>query len=240
MKRVAGALTAQPDVAAGSLDVDLDSLCVSSADSHAPAAVQRDVADIAARALVVCLFTMMVVRIGLDFLQTGRVTGLLLLGSEALVVVLTLVRRTPALVDRSIRARVLTTLSMLGPPIVRPTGAIGLVPDVTTVLVSACGLLVVILGKLSLGRSFGLMPANRGIVSTGFYRVVRHPIYLGYLITHFAFVAANPTLWNLAVLVTSDIALMARAVCEERTLARDEAYRNYQQLVRWRVVPGVF
>ena len=38
-------------------------------------------------------------------------------------------------------------------------------------------------GKLSLGRSFGLMPANRGVVSTGMYRLVRHPIYLGYLVT---------------------------------------------------------
>jgi hypothetical protein len=33
---------------------------------------------------------------------------------------------------------------------------------------------------------------------------------------------------------------MARAVCEERTLARDPEYRAYQQMVRWRVVPGVF
>jgi protein-S-isoprenylcysteine O-methyltransferase Ste14 len=37
------------------------------------------------------------------------------------------------------------------------------------------------------------MPANRGVVSTGLYRLVRHPIYMGYLITHAAFVAANPT-----------------------------------------------
>ena len=55
-----------------------------------------------------------------------------------------------------------------------------------------------------------------------------------------AFVAANPTPWNALLLLTSDIALMARAVCEERTLARDPQYRGYQQLVRWRVLPGVF
>ena len=41
-------------------------------------------------------------------------------------------------------------------------------------------------------------------------------------------------------LVGADIALLARAVCEERTLAHDAAYRDYQQQVRWRVVPGVF
>ena len=105
---------------------------------------------------------------------------------------------------------------------------------------SAAGLMLVITGKLSLGRSFGLMPANRGIVSTGLYRLVRHPIYLGYLITHYAFVAANASMWNVILLVTADLALMVRAVCEERILARDPEYRAYQQTVRWRIVPGVF
>ncbi len=129
---------------------------------------------------------------------------------------------------------------MLGPPLVRPTGVEGIAPEIYTVLLSGVGLLVVIAGKLSLGRSFGLMPANRGIVSTGLYRVVRHPIYLGYLVTHLAFVAANATMWNVVLLVTADLALMARAVCEERTLARDPQYQEYLQLVRWRVLPGVF
>ena len=84
-------------------------------------------------------------------------------------------------------------------------------------------------GKVSLGRSFGLMPANRGVVSSGLYRIVRHPIYLGYLITHVGFVLATPSAWNLAALLAADAALMARAVCEEQTLSRDERYRTYSR-----------
>lgn len=201
---------------------------------------RRDLADIAGKVTIVSLFTLMAVRLGMDFVETGRLTGLLLLASEALVVVLTVFRRAPAFVDRSIRARILTTLSLLGPPLVDPTTVAPLAPELATVGISAAGLLVVIAGKLSLGRSFGLMPANRGIVCTGLYRVVRHPIYMGYLVTHAAFLAANPSSWNLAVLVIGDIALMARAVCEEATLARDSEYREYQARVRWRIVPGVF
>jgi protein-S-isoprenylcysteine O-methyltransferase Ste14 len=109
-----------------------------------------------------------------------------------------------------------------------------------TVTASVIGLGIVIAGKVTLGRSFGLMPANRGIVCTGIYRVVRHPIYLGYLITHVAFVFANPSAWNVAVLMIGDAALLLRAVCEEQTLARDTRYQEYQQLVRWRVCPGLF
>ena len=245
MKRHALALiSGRPKFAAAGAAATLGG-AVDTIDARAAARPERPglslhAADLAARLTIGALFTLMAMNIGADFLQTGRLTGLLLLASETLVVVFTIFRRSTAVVDRSLRARVLTTLSMVGPPLVRPASAIPLAPEILTVAISVCGILVVIGGKLSLGRSFGLMPANRGIVSTGLYRLVRHPIYMGYLITHSAFVAANPTVWNFAVLVVADIALMARAVCEERTLARDAAYRDYQQLVRWRVVPGVF
>jgi protein-S-isoprenylcysteine O-methyltransferase Ste14 len=201
---------------------------------------RRDLADNLARLTIVLLFSMMVYRIGMNFLETGRLTGLLLLASEGLVVVLTVVRRAPVTVDRTIRARLLTTIAMMGPPLVAPAKITPLIPDAASLAVCAVGLLVVIAGKLSLGRSFGLIPANRGIVSSGLYRVVRHPIYLGYLITHVAFLAANPTLWNLGLLFIADSAQMARAVCEEHILAIDERYRAYQTRVRWRVVPGLF
>jgi len=197
-------------------------------------------ADITARASVVVLFSFMAARFGADFFQTGRFTGLLLLLSELLVVVMTVRRRSAAVVDRSVRARMLTLLSMLGPPLLRPATVAAMAPGSLTVALSMVGLAVVITGKMSLGRSFGLIPANRGIVSSGLYRLVRHPIYMGYLVTHAAFLAANPTAWNLGIIITADAALLARAVCEEGTLATDPSYRLYQQTVRWRVCPGLF
>jgi protein-S-isoprenylcysteine O-methyltransferase Ste14 len=197
-------------------------------------------ADIGARAAIVVLFSFMVARQGSHFLETGRMTGLLLVISELLVVVLTFVRRSAATVDRSMRARVLTTLSMLAPPLLHPGHGAPLAPEILTVAVSIAGLAVVIAGKVSLGRSFGLMPANRGVVSTGLYRFVRHPIYMGYLITHVAFLVANPTIFNISMLAAGDAALLVRAMCEEQTLARDPAYQQYLKKVRWRVLPRVF
>ncbi|PYR94783.1 MAG: isoprenylcysteine carboxyl methyltransferase [Acidobacteria bacterium] len=202
---------------------------------------QRDWGELASKATIVTLFSMMAMRISTDFARTGHVTGLLLVASEALVVVLTVFRRSAGIVDRSLRARILTMMSMFGPPLVRP--AVAFVPvtsEAVTVLVSAVGLLIVIIGKLSLGRSFGLTPANRGVVSTGIYQFVRHPIYLGYLITHIGFVLANPLDWNLSVLAAADLALVMRARVEEQTLAKDSTYREYMQRVRFRLVPGLF
>lgn len=196
--------------------------------------------ELGARAVIVVLFSLMTISFTRDFVATGRITGLMLVVSELLVVIMTLFRRHAADVDRGVRARVLTAVSLLGPPLTRPAAVAALAPQLLTATVSLAGLLVVIGGKVSLGRSFGLIPANRGVVSTGLYRLVRHPIYMGYLVTHLAFVAANPSLLNIILLVAADTALLARAVCEEDTLAKDPAYREYQAKVHWRVCPGLF
>lgn len=203
-------------------------------------AVKRDVGDVVAKVCILILFSAMSARLAKDFVETGHITGLLLLASEALVVAFTLVRRPAGAVDRTWKARTLALFSTFCPPLLRPVAVTALASESLTVIVSAVGLMIVVLGKLSLGRSFGLTPANRGVVCSGIYRFVRHPIYLGYLVTHVGFVIAHPALWNIALLTAADVALMLRAICEERTLALDPAYRAYMERVRWRIIPGVF
>lgn len=204
-----------------------------------PAAVTRDYAEIASKFCILTLFSWMAVRLGQDAARTRHATGILLVASEAIVVALTLVRRRAVIVDRSWRARLLTLFSTFGPPLVAPVSA-AVAPQMLMTAMSAAGLIVVVFAKLSLGRSLGLAPANRGVVSTGMYRLVRHPIYLGYLITHVAFAIDNPSPWNWAILAAGDTVLLFRAMCEERTLALDPQYRGYMQRVPWRLVPGIF
>jgi protein-S-isoprenylcysteine O-methyltransferase Ste14 len=202
--------------------------------------VRRITGDQVGKILIVLLFASMASRLARDAAVTGHVTGILLVASEALVVALTMIRRPAGAVDRTASARILTMVSVFGPPLVRPASAAAIAPDALTLVISGVGLSFVVIGKLSLGRSFGLAPANRGVVSSGLYRLVRHPIYLGYLVTHIGFVVANAIDWNLAILAVADAALLLRAVREERTLAADPAYRSYMERVRWRVLPGVF
>jgi len=194
----------------------------------------------AAKMLIVALFSTLATRLALDCLKTGHLTGMLMLASEGLVVACTMIRRPAEVVDRTLLSRILTAFSMFGPPLVSPSSLLAMAPDSLTLIICGLGLAFVVMGKLSLGRSFGLTPANRGVVSTGLYRFVRHPIYFGYLITHIGFVLANPGAWNLLVLAAADVALMLRAIREERTLAADPLYRDYMQRVHWRVIPGLF
>jgi protein-S-isoprenylcysteine O-methyltransferase Ste14 len=201
---------------------------------------QTRLADFVARAIVVLLFALLSINLLQDFLRTGHVTGLLLLASESLVVVLTIARRRAAVVDSSATAATVTFVSVAGPWMLRTAEVVALAPDHVTSLISAVGLVVVVASKMALGRSFGLVPANRGVVVRGPYGFVRHPIYLGYLITHVAFFLAQPTIWNAAVIIVGDGTLIVRALMEERVLSRDAAYASYCRRVSWHLVPGVF
>jgi len=199
------------------------------------------VSDLIGRVTIGALFSLLSMNLFADFMRTGHVTGLLLLVSESLVVVLTVLRRRAMTVDRSVAAAMMTTVSLVGPVLLRATdGPTALASDQVTALVSAVGLVIVVLGKMALGRSFGVVPANRGVVVRGPYGLVRHPIYTGYLITHVAFLAAHPSSLNVAIVLCGDTALILRAMMEERVLSADAAYQQYCQRVGWHLIPGVF
>lgn len=196
--------------------------------------------DVCARILVGGLFLSLAWRLGADFLETGRVTDLLLLAGESLIVILTCFRRQATAIDRRLVTRLVTGLSMMSPLLIRPGVGPGVLPEAVSVTLAASGLAIVVAGKLSLGWSFGLLPANRGVIRTGLYRIIRHPIYLGYLMTHGPFLASHPTLWNAIVILIGDAALIVRASLEEQTLERDPVYARYCRTVKWRLVPGVY
>ncbi|MBW8832964.1 MAG: isoprenylcysteine carboxylmethyltransferase family protein [Burkholderiales bacterium] len=114
------------------------------------------------------------------------------------------------------------------------------VPELVAVAIQGLGMTLQVWAKVTLGRSFGLLPAHRGVVTSGPYAWVRHPIYLGYLVSHIGFLLANLSVRNFVVLVGLYGLQMVRMVLEERVLGCASAeYRSYLQTVRWRFVPGV-
>jgi protein-S-isoprenylcysteine O-methyltransferase Ste14 len=198
------------------------------------------IGDLPARATICLLFLLLSMNLLTEFVRTHHVTGLMMLISEALVVVLTVFRRSAQAIDRSFAAAAVTLISTVGPPLLRASDVTPLVPDAATALISFAGLALVIAGKATLGRSFGLVPANRGIVDRGPYTMMRHPIYTGYLLGHVGFLAAHPGTYNAVIMLVADSALIVRALFEERVLGGDERYRAYCSRVGWHLVPGLF
>ena len=198
------------------------------------------VTDFAGKATVVVLFALLSVNLLREFLRTGHMTGMLLLASESLIVILTIVRRRAMFIDTSPRAAMVTVVSLVGPWALRVAEDSALAPDIITSVITASGLLIVVISKVTLGRSFGLVPANRGVVIRGPYGFVRHPMYMGYVLSHIGFFLAQATVWNAAAIIVGDGTLIVRALMEERLLHRDATYASYCQRVTWHLVPGVF
>jgi len=123
--------------------------------------------------------------------------------------------------------------------LVRPTGGTA-VADAAGFALQLFGTVFQLYGKVALGRSFGIVAANRGVVSSGPYRLVRHPIYLGYLVTHAGFLLSNPSVRNVAIYAAAYLFQFARIHAEERILAQDGEYREYLRSVRYRLIPGVY
>ena len=102
----------------------------------------------------------------------------------------------------------------------------------------AAGLSLVSL--LAIGRFFGVRPALRGLVTSGPYRFVRHPMYLSYVLGDIGY---NLQEWNFVTLVlvfVGWISLIYRIHAEERVLSQHAEWPAYVGLVRYRLFPGLW
>jgi protein-S-isoprenylcysteine O-methyltransferase Ste14 len=112
-------------------------------------------------------------------------------------------------------------------------------PAAGLVLVTlAAGLSLVSL--LTMGRLFGVRPALRGLVTSGPYRFVRHPMYFSYIVADIGY---NLQEWNfitLLLVLVGWMSLVYRIHAEERVLSQHPEWRAYAVLVRYRLFPGVW
>lgn len=117
--------------------------------------------------------------------------------------------------------------------VLRPAGSGIWLGDV----IQAIALGIMVIAAVSLGPSFGIAPADRGLRTQGLYRWIRHPLYagetlfyIGYLLSHFS--------WsNVLGLIIAVFLFVIRIRWEEGII---EGYELYARRVRWRLMPYIW
>jgi len=111
-----------------------------------------------------------------------------------------------------------------------------------TITIQVIAALLMVWARLTFGiRSFHgtANPTAGGLVTTGPYRYIRHPIYAAILYFFWAGIAAHPSLVTVAVGLLATALTAVRVVAEEKLLVRMyPEYRAYARVTK-RVVPFV-
>jgi protein-S-isoprenylcysteine O-methyltransferase Ste14 len=201
--------------------------------------IPRRVLDIFEQAVVLVLYAWMIARLLPDDFSSSNWYLLLILFSEGIVVVLLVFRRRTERISVNLADWVLAFGGTFAVLLIAkgnndPITAVG---GVSLLLIGLC---VHVSAKLMLLRSFGLVAADRGVKSGGLYAFVRHPMYLGYLLTHIGFLLVAPSVWNASVYLLAWPMMIARIYAEERVLDANPDYQAFKAHVRYRLLPGIF
>jgi protein-S-isoprenylcysteine O-methyltransferase Ste14 len=192
---------------------------------------------IGSTAILVMAFGLMAYTSYRKFTDSGSVNMLGLCAVNTVFVALFILRRDATSISTSPSLWLIAFGGTFLPLLMRPNGS---GPFMTVGnAIQLVGMLGIIVALLSLRRSFGIVPANRGIRTQGLYNVVRHPLYASELLTLGGFAIVNPSLWNVSLWLCEIGLQLARAHAEERFLGEDPSYLQYRSRVKYRLIPLV-
>jgi protein-S-isoprenylcysteine O-methyltransferase Ste14 len=107
----------------------------------------------------------------------------------------------------------------------------------------AVGLLIAMITTIQNGYAAANInvESDQKVVSTGFYALVRHPMYFGNVVLMLGIPLALGSYWGLLFVILGLVVLAVRILDEEKVLTQQlTGYTDYVQRVHYRLVPGVW
>jgi protein-S-isoprenylcysteine O-methyltransferase Ste14 len=175
-----------------------------------------------------------------SYLETHQLIGPAFFAEQMWVVIAYLIRRPARATSRRMRDWLLAFGGTFGGVLFRPDGAHPQWGLTAGLAVQLFGLAICVASFLSLGRSFGFVAADRGLVTRGPYAIVRHPIYASYLFLQAGYLLQSISIRNALVMVFASGCNVGRAMAEDRMLATNDRSDAYRSRVKWRLIPGVW
>jgi protein-S-isoprenylcysteine O-methyltransferase Ste14 len=172
-------------------------------------------------------------------LDPTRLNVALVATSEILTFTWLLLSRRPQVRDWNPLTVIVSVIASFGVGFITFEPGVAIITVYVAAPLQALALGFVIWAKISLGRSFAILPGNRGVMTGGAYRLVRHPIYAGYLVGHLLFLLSAFSFYNLAVYAVITFFQMHRILREEALLAATPEYRDYMKRVHYRLYYGI-
>jgi protein-S-isoprenylcysteine O-methyltransferase Ste14 len=195
--------------------------------------------SIATNILLGALFALFAYAAFMRWQQSGQVQALILAFQEALIVGLAITRHQSIVESRSVWDWLVALIGTGAPLLQQPEQPLPILEPIGLGL-QIVGAALATVAVISLGRSFGIVAANRGVRTTGFYRFVRHPLYGSYMVGYLGFLLGNLSVRNVLLIVLTVLCQYARTLAEERILLQDPLYQAYTQRVRYRFIPYIF
>jgi protein-S-isoprenylcysteine O-methyltransferase Ste14 len=114
-----------------------------------------------------------------------------------------------------------------------------LAPIAVTHGLALVSLVIAVGARVSLGRNIGFVPAQREIVTSWAYALVRHPIYASVFFSYAGIILREFTLLNALIMTVGVGLFVVMTFMEEDFLSEDPTYAQYMRRVRYRWIPGI-
>lgn len=174
------------------------------------------------------------------YVVTGSSVTLVYMVDQLVVLVFILIRRAPKELSLRVDDWLVGFGGTLFAILISAPSGLPMAPPVVVFGFLTLGFAIHVAAKFALRRSFGVVAANRGVKASGPYRIVRHPMYLGYVVSQIGILLAGPTIQNVVIVSLCWMLFVLRIIAEERVLLRDEDYRKFASRTRYRLIPGVY